>query len=106
MPEDTPVIDALTEMTAVSLAHGTLSAREHMIARLAALVAVDAPSTSYLLNAGTAAEAGITLEDIQGVLVAVSPIVGTPRVVEGSVNITEALGFAVAIVEAMLAQQD
>ena len=48
MSEDTPVLDTLSEITAVSAAHGTLEAREHMLARLAALVAVDAPPVSYL----------------------------------------------------------
>jgi hypothetical protein len=51
--------------------------------RLAALVAVDAPTMSYLLNLGTA-DAGVTLEDVQGVLIAVAPIVGTPRVVSAA----------------------
>jgi len=40
MPDDTPVLNTLAEMTAVSVANGTLSGREHMLARLAALVAV------------------------------------------------------------------
>lgn len=102
MTEGTPVLDALTEMTAVSIADGTLQAREHMIARIAALAAVGAPSASYLLNAGTAAEIGLTLEDVQGILVAVAPIVGAPRIVSASLNITEALGFVIAVAEAEL----
>lgn len=44
MPEDQPVLTALVENTAVSLLHSDLPAREHMVARLAALVAVDAPT--------------------------------------------------------------
>ncbi len=97
---ETPVLDALAEITAVSIAEGTLPAREHMIARIAALAAVGAPAVSYLLNAGTAAEVGVTLEDVQGVLVAVAPIVGTPRVVSAAGNIARALGFAIAVAEA------
>lgn len=97
---ETPVLDALAEITAVSIAEGTLPAREHMIARIAALAAVGAPAASYLLNAGTAAEVGVTLEDVQGVLVAVAPIVGTPRIVTAASNITTALGFAIAVLEA------
>jgi alkylhydroperoxidase/carboxymuconolactone decarboxylase family protein YurZ len=102
MTEETPVLSALAEITAVSIERGTLEAREHMLARIAALVAVGAPATSYLLNVGTAADVGITLEDIQGVLVAVAPIVGTPHIVTAAANITDALGFALdmAIAEA------
>ena len=102
MTEETPVLSALAEMTAVSIERGTLPAREHMLVRLAALVAVGAPPVSYVLNAGTAADVGITLEDVQGLLVAIAPIVGTPQVVSASANITQALGFMIdlAIAEA------
>jgi hypothetical protein len=99
---DTPVLDTLAEITALSVARGSLEAREHMLARLAALVAVDAPATSYLLNLGTAAELGVNVDDVQGVLVAVAPIVGTPRVVSAAGRITTALGLVVEIAEAEL----
>jgi len=97
MPEDTPVLDTLAEITAASIDHGSLEAREHMLTRLAALVAVDAPAMSYLVNVGTAADVGVTVEDVQGVLVAVAPIVGTPRVVSAAGNIAEALDFAIDV---------
>ena len=41
--EETPVLDTLAEITAVSLANSTLDPRELMLARIAALAAVDAP---------------------------------------------------------------
>ena len=50
----TPVLDTIGGMTAVSLELCELAAREHMIARLAALIAVGAPPLSYLANAGVA----------------------------------------------------
>jgi alkylhydroperoxidase/carboxymuconolactone decarboxylase family protein YurZ len=108
MPEDTPVLDTLSEITAASVDHGSLEAREHMLARLAALVAVDAPPLSYLVNVGTAVDVGVTVEDVQGVLVAVAPIVGTPRVVSAAGNIAEALDFVidVAVAEAELAAEE
>jgi hypothetical protein len=106
MPDDRPVLDTLTEITAASVDHSSLEAREHMLARLAALVAVDAPAASYVLNVDPAAEVGVTLEDVQGVLVAVAPIVGTARVVSAAAKITQALDFvidvAVAEIEAEL----
>jgi alkylhydroperoxidase/carboxymuconolactone decarboxylase family protein YurZ len=102
MPEDTPVLDTLADMTAASLERSTLEPREHMIARIAALVAQDAPPASYLLNAGTAADVGLTIEDAQGILIAVAPIVGAPRVVSAASNITQALGFAIAVLEAAI----
>ena len=101
MAEETPVLDALAVMTAASL-DSDLEARELMIARIAALVAVDAPPASYLANAGTAADVGVTLEDVQGILVAIAPIVGTARIVGAAGNIVRALGFAIAVLEAEL----
>ena len=82
-----------------------LEPREHMIARIAALVAQDAPPASYLMNVGTAADVGLTFEDAQGVLIAIAPIVGTSRVVSAAGNITKALGFAIAVIEAELEAQ-
>ena len=100
MAEDAPVRDTLAVISAVSVDRGTLEAREHMLTRLAALVAMDAPALSYLLNFGAALDVGVTLEDVQGVLVAVAPIVGTPRVVSAAAKITEAFGFVIEVAEA------
>ena len=102
MPEEQPVLTALAEITAVSLLHSSLPAREHMLARLAALAAVDATAASYVLNAETAAETGITLEDVQGLLVAISPIIGTARTVSAAERITAALGFVIEVAVAEL----
>ena len=68
--------------------------------RRAAEVAVDAPPTSYLVNVGMAVDFGVTFEDVQGVLVAVAPIVGTARVESAAGNIAKALGIVVEIAEA------
>ena len=99
MPEDRPLVDALAEITAVAINRSSLGARDHMLARLAALIAADAPAVSYLINAGTARDVGITLEDVRGLLIAVAPIAGTARVVTASANIVKALGFAVEVAE-------
>jgi hypothetical protein len=48
---------------------------------------------------------GVTLEDVHGVLVAVAPIVGTPRVVSAAGRITTALGLVIEIAEAELAAE-
>ena len=103
MPDsDTPVMDTLAVMTAASLESSDLPPREFMIARIAALVAVDATAASYALNVEAAADSGITLDDVEDILVAVAPIVGTARVVSAAANIAEGLGFVVAVAEAEL----
>jgi len=104
---DQPVMDTIGAMTAASLENCQLDVREHMLVRFAALVAADAPPLSYLVNAGAVAGSGVvTLEDVQNILVAVAPIVGTARVVSAAGNITRALGFAVAVAEAELSGDD
>jgi alkylhydroperoxidase/carboxymuconolactone decarboxylase family protein YurZ len=105
MPDDQPVLDALAEITAVSVVRGTLPAREHMLARIAALVAVDAPTASYVMNAETAADTGITVEDVQGLLIAIAPILGTPRIVSAADRITQALGFVIELAIAEVAAE-
>jgi hypothetical protein len=103
MPDDdTPVMDTIAAMTAASLENSDLVPREFMIARIAALVAVDAPAASYALNAIPASDSGIILDDVEGILAAVAPIVGTTRIVSATANIAEGLGFIIALAEAEL----
>src|SRR5215471_11029971 len=103
MPDSgTPVMDTLAVMTAASLENSALPPREFMIARIAALAAVDAPATSYALNVGAAADSGITLDDVEGILTAVAPIVGTARVVSAAAGIAQGLGLMIGLVEAEL----
>jgi hypothetical protein len=102
MSDDSPLLDTLAMMTAASLETCDLEPRELMLVRIAALAAVDAPPASYLANAGTASDVGITLEDVQGVLIAVAPVIGSPRTVSAAGNIARALGFAIAVIEAEL----
>ena len=84
-----PVLDLLASMTADSLEASNLDSETLMLVRLAALVAVDASAASYLLNLGAASELGFGAEEIQGVLTAVAPIVGTARVVSASGKMIE-----------------
>ncbi|GAA1497591.1 carboxymuconolactone decarboxylase family protein [Paeniglutamicibacter kerguelensis] len=104
--EENPVLDTLVEITTASLDRCSLDPRELMLARIAALAAVDAPPASYLLNARGAMEVGITLQDAQGILVAVAPIIGTPRVVEAASSLAAALGFAIGLEAAAEAQAE
>lgn len=94
-----PILELLTQMTAASLEATTLEPDALMAARLAALVAVDAPPASYLLNLGAAAEIGVDEGQVRAVLLAVAPIVGTARVVSASGNIVRALGLALDLAE-------
>jgi alkylhydroperoxidase/carboxymuconolactone decarboxylase family protein YurZ len=61
------------------------------------LMAMDAPPASYIANAPAITKAGLTAEDIQGVMIAIAPVVGTPRVVSAAGHILRALGIAIAV---------
>jgi alkylhydroperoxidase/carboxymuconolactone decarboxylase family protein YurZ len=95
----TPVLDLLGKMTADSLEASSLDAESLMLVRIAALVAVDAPPASYLLNLAAASEVGVGEEQVRGVLAAIAPIVGTTRVVAATGNLVRALGLALEMAE-------
>jgi len=96
---DAPVLEVLADINAVPLERTDLEPASLILVRLAALVAVDAPAASYLAHIGPAAEVGVTLDQAQDVLVAVAPIVGTPRALSAAAKIVEALGLAIDLAE-------
>jgi alkylhydroperoxidase/carboxymuconolactone decarboxylase family protein YurZ len=102
MTESTPVLDTIIDLTAASLAHSSLPPRDLMLARMAALIAVDAPPVSYLANAPAAEEGGLGAEDIQGIMIAIAPVVGTARVASAAGKIFRALGMAIAVDESAM----
>ena len=92
-------MEAIIEINTASLNRTELDPRSLMLVRLAALAAVDAPVSSYLLHVGPSVDAGLTAEDAEDVLVAVAPIVGTPRTASAAAKIVAALGLAIEIAE-------
>jgi alkylhydroperoxidase/carboxymuconolactone decarboxylase family protein YurZ len=93
------VLDLLEGMTADSLAASDLDPETLMLVRIAALVAVDAPAVSYLLNLGAASEIGVDGEQVRGVLAAIAPIVGTARIASATGKIADALEVAIEVAE-------
>lgn len=96
---DTPILDLLAKMTEDSLEATNLDDESVMLVRIAALVAIDAPPASYLLNMGAAGESGVDADQIQGLLAAVAPIVGTSRVVSAAGKMVRALGIKLELAE-------
>jgi hypothetical protein len=99
---ENPLLDTIIGINAVSLANLDASLEAVLLVRLAALVAVDAPPSSYLVTFRAGEGTLLDLEDARNVLIAVAPIVGTPKVVNAAANIAQALGLALAIDEALL----
>ena len=97
---DSPLMDTLATMNLTAIEGiKTLDAQTVMLIRLGALIAMDAPPMSYLVNLAASGEVGVTAEQAQDVLMVVAPIVGTPRVVSAVGKTTRALGLAIAFAE-------
>jgi 4-carboxymuconolactone decarboxylase len=90
-------VDVLERAIGVREAHQEatgLEPRAFALVKIAALIALDAPPASYAWQIGNALEDGATPEDILGVLRAIAPQVGGPRVVAAAPEIMLALGLA------------
>jgi 4-carboxymuconolactone decarboxylase len=71
-----------------------LTARSYALVKIAALIALDAPPASYLWQIATAIDEGVSPADILGVLVAIAPQVGGPKIVAAAPEIMVALGLS------------
>jgi alkylhydroperoxidase/carboxymuconolactone decarboxylase family protein YurZ len=71
-----------------------LDARTFALVKIAALIALDAPPASYAWQVANALEDGASAEDILGVLRAVAPQVGGPRVVAAAPELILSLGLS------------
>jgi alkylhydroperoxidase/carboxymuconolactone decarboxylase family protein YurZ len=102
---ETPVLDALAAITAESVARCTLDPNSLLAVRIAALAAVDAPAASYLMHVGPAMDAGLTVDQVQNILIGIAPVIGTPRTLAAALKITEALGIVIVALEELEAEE-
>jgi 4-carboxymuconolactone decarboxylase len=90
---DTGVLDEAAGMREQLRAGTSLDAKTFSLVKIGALVAVDAAPASYLWQVKAALDAGATPQEILGVLTAVAPQTGMPRVVAAAPEIMLALGL-------------
>lgn len=96
---DSPILDLLMQMNLAGLEASNLDAQSLMLVRMAALVAVDAPPVSYMLNLRMAGDVDLDGEAVEGMLAAIAPIVGTARVASAAGKIVRALGIELRLAE-------
>jgi hypothetical protein len=96
---DSPILDLLTTMNLAGIEASTLDAQSLMLVRMAALVAVDAPPVSYMLNLKMAGDVNVDAEQIEGMLAAIAPIVGSARVASAASKMVRALGLEIRLAE-------
>ncbi len=100
---DSPILDLLASMNRAGIEASTLDAQSLMLVRLAALVAIDAPPVSYMLNVEMASDVNVDGEQVEGMLAAIAPIVGSARIASAGGKMVRALGLEISLAE--LAEQ-
>jgi 4-carboxymuconolactone decarboxylase len=88
---DATLLERLLSMQLENLEASGLDPKSYSLVKIATLIAVDAPPASYVAQLAFAREAGVTTDEIIGVLVAAAPQVGIPRVVAAAPEIMLAL---------------
>src|SRR4051794_3143981 len=91
---DVESLEELLSMRDASREQTGLDGRTFGLAKIAALIALDAPPASYMWQVANALQDGATPEDILGVLRAVAPQVGGPRVGAAAPELMVALGLS------------
>jgi 4-carboxymuconolactone decarboxylase len=91
---DPDLLAAGLEVRAEFQARSGLDARSFALVKLAAIMALDAPPASYLWQVANAIDAGATPEDLVGVLIAIAPQIGGPKLVAAAPELMVALGLS------------
>ena len=86
-----PNADQLAGMTVEAFKASGLDHDTLVLVWLAALVALDAPTESYVMNLGAASQTAVSVERVHQVLAALAPIVGTARVFSATSKIMDVL---------------
>jgi hypothetical protein len=96
---ESPILDLLMAMNAAGIEASTLDAQSLMLVRMAALVAIDAPPVSYMLNLRMAGEVELDPAQVEGMLAGIAPIVGSARVASAASKMVRALGLELSLAE-------
>ena len=92
---DDRYIESLLADERGSAARSRLDPGTHALARVGALIAMDAAPPSYMNAVEAAGDAGVTHEEIVGTLIAVLRVSGVTRVVSAAPNLALAIGYDV-----------
>ena len=88
------VLEEVLALREAQLESSGLDERTFSLVQIAALIALDAPPASYAGQVANAVEAGVSAEEVLGVLCAVALQVGGPRVIAAAPEIMLALGLS------------
>jgi 4-carboxymuconolactone decarboxylase len=91
---DADILDTVIGLREANREGSGLDPRTFALVKIASLIALDAPPASYAWQVAAALDDGVTPEEILGVLRAVAPQVGGPKVIAAAPEIMVALGLA------------
>ncbi len=90
---ESSALEGLLKARIENLEASGLDPKIYSLVNIAALIAADAAPASYVFQVGFALDAGVTPEEILGLLVALNPTVGNVRIVAAAAEIAFALGI-------------
>jgi 4-carboxymuconolactone decarboxylase len=91
---DRDVLETAVGLRELNREGSGLDARTFALVKIATLIALDAPPASYAWQIANALDDGVTPEEILGVLRAVAPQVGGPKIIAAAPEIMLALGLS------------
>jgi 4-carboxymuconolactone decarboxylase len=97
---ETETVESLLKLQLENQAESGLDAHSYAIAKLSALVAMDAAPASYAWQIGYARANGVSDSELAGVLVALAPTVGFARIVSAATEMALVLDSDSAQAEA------
>lgn len=98
---DPETINQFLQLREARIEETGLDAKTFDLVRLSALVASGAPPVSWIMNLKLAKNDSVQLEQLQGTLKAIAPLVGTAKVIEAAGNIARGYGISVEVGRAM-----
>ena len=90
---DQPFIESVLAMDRDGVEASGLDAKTHALVRLAALLAADATPASCHCTITVALSAGATADEVVGVLIALTPVIGLARAVSAVPSIAVPIGY-------------
>jgi alkylhydroperoxidase/carboxymuconolactone decarboxylase family protein YurZ len=88
---DASALEGLFQARLDNLEASGLDPKTYAMVNIAALIAADAAPASYVFQVAFALEAGVSPEEILGLLVALNPTVGNVRIVSAAAELAFAL---------------
>jgi len=89
------LMKSLLNMQIENIAESGLDPKTYALVKIASLVAMGASPASFAWNVELAKGAGVTKEELAGVLIALAPTVGFARIVPAAAEISFALGYEI-----------